>query len=93
MVEEAIRLGYQGLALCDLNGLYGVVRGMQTAQTPSFFAASIKAAEGFHYIIGSELTLIDGSFVTLVPMTKVGYTNLCELLTLGKRQAAKGFSN
>lgn len=92
MVEEAIKLGYQGLALCDLNGLYGVVRGMQTAQTPSFFAASIKAAEDFHYIIGSELTLIDGSFVTLVPMTKVGYTNLCELLTLGKRQATKGFS-
>lgn len=92
MVEEAIKLGYQGLALCDLNGLYGVVRGMQTAQTPSFFSASIKAEEGFHYLIGSELTLSDGSFVTLVPMTKVGYTHLCELLTLGKRQAAKGFS-
>lgn len=92
MVEEAIKLGYQGLALCDLNGLYGVVRGMQTAQSPSFFSASIKAEEGFHYIIGTELTLSDGSFITLVPMTKVGYTHLCELLTLGKRQAAKGFS-
>ncbi|MFS4459311.1 DNA polymerase III subunit alpha [Bdellovibrio sp. HCB2-146] len=92
MVEEAIKLGYQGIGICDLNGLYGVVRGLQTAQTPSFFSASLKAREDFHYLIGTELTLSDESFLTLVPMTKVGYTHLCELLTLGKRQAAKGFS-
>lgn len=92
MVQEAIRHGYDGLALCDLNGFYGVVRGFQTAQSPSLFTASLKAKEGFHYLIGSELTLTDETSITLIPLNKQGYSHLCELLTLGKRQAAKGFS-
>lgn len=92
MVQEAIGHGYDGLAICDLNGLYGVVRGFQTAQSPSLFTASPKAKEGFHYLIGSELTLTDETTLTLIPMNKQGYSHLCELLTLGKRQAAKGFS-
>lgn len=92
MVQEAISHGYDGLALCDLNGLYGVVRGFQTAQSPSLFTASPKAKEGFHYLIGSELTLTDETGLTLIPMNLQGYSHLCELLTLGKRQAAKGFS-
>ncbi|NUN07335.1 MAG: error-prone DNA polymerase, partial [Bdellovibrio sp.] len=37
-------------------------------------------------------TLTDETAVTLVPMNKTGYSNLCEILTLGKRQATKGFS-
>lgn len=93
MVEQAIHHDYDGLALCDLNGLYGVARGYLTANTPSAFTASTKAKEGFRYIIGSELTLTDQSYITLIPKTKQGYTHLCELLTLGKRQAAKGFSS
>ncbi|XGC81209.1 DNA polymerase III subunit alpha [Bdellovibrio bacteriovorus] len=92
MVQEAIHYGYDGLALCDLNGLYGVVRGFQTAQSPSLFTASVKAKEGFHYLIGTEVTLTDETSVTLVPLNKQGYSHLCEILTLGKRQAAKGFS-
>lgn len=92
MVEQAIGYGYDGIGICDLNGLYGVVRGLQTAQSPSMFTASKKAKEGFHYIIGTELTLTDETAVTLVPMNKQGYSHLCEILTLGKRQAAKGFS-
>lgn len=92
MVQEAIQYGYDGIGICDLNGLYGIVRGFQTAQSPSFFTASAKAKEGFHYLIGSELTLTDETSVTLIPITKQGYSHLCELLTLGKRQAAKGYS-
>lgn len=92
MVEQAIRLDYNGIAMCDLNGLYGVVRGFQTAESPSQFTASVKAAESFKYIIGTELTLTDESSVVLVPLKKQGYSHLCEILTLGKRQATKGFS-
>jgi DNA polymerase-3 subunit alpha/error-prone DNA polymerase len=72
--------------------MYGSVRGFQAAKAPPSFTASQKAKEGFHYIVGSELTLKDESVVALVPMKKQGYSHLCELLTLGKRQAAKGFS-
>lgn len=92
MVEQAIQLDYDGLAICDLNGLYGVARGYQATKAPSLFTASLHAKEGFRYLIGSEVTLTDGSHLTLMPMNIDGYQQLCTLLTLGKRQAEKGFS-
>ncbi len=92
MVEQAAHLQYDGIALCDLNGLYGVARGFSAIHSPSNFTASVHIKDGFHYMIGTELTLTDQSAVTLVPMTKKGYSHLCEILTLGKRQATKGFS-
>lgn len=92
MVKQAIFFGYEGIGICDLNGLYGVVRGFQTVHAPSSFEALPKAKDSFKYLIGTELILTDETSITLVPMTKKGYSNLCEILTLGKRQAAKGFS-
>jgi DNA-directed DNA polymerase III PolC len=92
MVEQAVRLDYDGIAVCDLNGLYGVARGFSAIRSPSNFTASLHVKESFHYMIGTELTLTDQSAVTLIPVHKSGYSHLCELLTLGKRQATKGFS-
>ena len=34
MVLHAQALGYRGMALCDLNGLYGVVRAFQATSSP-----------------------------------------------------------
>jgi DNA polymerase-3 subunit alpha/error-prone DNA polymerase len=92
MVEQAIHLDYDGIALCDLNGLYGVARGFQAAHSPSFFTSSLKPKDHFKYLFGTELILTDESSLVLLPMNKSGYSRLCYLLTLGKRQAAKGFS-
>ncbi|MFN7824478.1 MAG: DNA polymerase III subunit alpha [Pseudobdellovibrionaceae bacterium] len=92
MVEQSIRLGYDGLALCDLNGLYGIARGYRAAKSPSHFTADLQAKENYKYLIGSEVTLTDETSLVLLPMNKSGYQKLCELLTLGKRQAQKGFS-
>jgi len=96
MVEQAIRLDYQGLFLSDLNGLYGVVRGFQSANSPSFFTANPQAKADFRYGFGTELTVSVGqgqiTTLTLIPLTKLGYRNLCQLLTLGKRSVDKGFS-
>ncbi len=92
MVEQAVTLDYDGIAVCDLNGLYGVARGFQAVRSPSAFTASLHIKDSFRYMIGTELTLTDLSSVTVMPMNKPGYSHLCELLTLGKRQATKGFS-
>lgn len=92
VVEQAIRLDYEGIGLCDLNGLYGVARGYQTMTSPSAFEVSLEAKKGFSYLLGTELTLTDATSLVLMPMTKTGYSNLCGLLTHGKRQVAKGFS-
>lgn len=92
MVEQAILFGYEGLGLCDLDGLYGVARGYQTYKSPSLFTASTHAHGDFRYLIGTEVTLTDQEPLVLMPLNKKGYTDLCAILTLGKRQAAKGHS-
>ncbi|CAN5534059.1 error-prone DNA polymerase [soil metagenome] len=94
MVLRAKQLGYRGLGLCDVNGLYGVVRGFQAAEKPNLFDATHIAAHeptrGFRYHVGSELTPFDSSPVTLLPISKEGYSRLSRLITRVKRPAAKG---
>ena len=95
MVEEALRLGYDGFFLSDLDGLYGVARGYQAAKSPSLFMASPQGKTSFKYGLGVELTVQAKDKIinlTLIPIDKKGYIFLCRLLTLGKRQAQKGFS-
>ncbi len=89
MAEQAIRLGYSGLGLCDRNGLYGIVRGYQRVQSPSFFEASPVAHQDFKYLVGAEMHLLEGPVVCLMPITKEGYRNLCRLITLSKRDTVK----
>lgn len=92
MVEQAALLEYSGIAICDLNGLYGVARGLQAARSPSLFSSSVNVDENFRYHIGTELHLVEELAVVLMPINKAGYSQLCELLTIGKRDVSKGFS-
>jgi len=81
LVDEAYRLGLPALALTDRDGLYGVVR------------AHVKAREvGLHLIIGSQVTVSDGSIIVLLAQERGGYANLCRLLTTGRLRSEKGES-
>src|SRR5213594_2090652 len=66
----AHQLGYPALALTDHNGLYGSMA----------FAHEAKQL-GLQAITGAELTLLDGSHVTILVETPEGYANLCRLIT------------
>lgn len=96
MVFRAQELGYRGLALCDLNGLHGVVRGYQAAHHPSLFSeegiGASQLSSPFSYHVGAEMQLPDGSSLALYPMNKYGYANLCQLVTLSKRNVEKTYS-
>lgn len=70
LVLEALSLGYPALALTDHNGLYGSMAFAQAA-----------TQMGLQAITGSEITLLDGSHVTLLAETPRGYANLCRLIT------------
>ncbi|HEX9705803.1 MAG TPA: DNA polymerase III subunit alpha [Gemmatimonadales bacterium] len=70
LIHEAQRLGYPALALTDHNGLYGSMSFAQQAKQV-----------GLQAITGAEVTLLDGSHVTLLAETQHGYANLCRLLT------------
>jgi error-prone DNA polymerase len=63
-------LGYGALALTDHDGVYGSLEFAQAAK-----------AFGVRPITGAEVTLADGSHVTLLVESAAGYANLCRLLT------------
>jgi error-prone DNA polymerase len=70
LAVRAAELGYPALALTDHDGVYGSLE----------FAHAAKAF-GVRPITGAEMTLDDGSHVTLLVETAAGYANLCRLLT------------
>jgi error-prone DNA polymerase len=70
LAARAAELGYDALALTDHDGVYGSLE----------FAHAAKAF-GVRPITGAEVTLSDGSHVTLLVETPRGYANLCRLLT------------
>src|SRR6186997_442970 len=70
LATRAAELGYEALALTDHDGVYGSLE----------FAHAAKAL-GVRPITGAEVTLTDGSHVTLLVESAQGYANLCRLLT------------
>src|SRR4051812_24826223 len=70
LAVQAAELGYEALALTDHDGLYGSLE----------FAHAAKAF-GVRPITGAELSLADGSHVTILVETPEGYSNLCRLIT------------
>ena len=81
LVEEAHRFGLPALALSDRDGVYGAVR------------AHVKARElGIKLIIGSEISIDDGSTVVFLAQDRSGYANLCRLITKGRLRSEKGES-
>jgi error-prone DNA polymerase len=70
---RAAELGYGALALTDHDGVYGSLEFAQAAK-----------AFGVRPITGAEVTLADGSHVTLLVESAMGYANLCRLLTAAR---------
>src|SRR5215213_8002038 len=70
LLAAAALHGYPALALTDHDGLWGAMEFAQAAR-----GIGIKA------ITGAELTLTDGSHLTLLVEDRTGYRNLCRLIT------------
>lgn len=70
VVLRAKGLGYRALAVTDHDSLGGAME----------FAQSCKAV-GIQPITGAEITLSDGSHLTLLAETRQGYGKLCRLIT------------
>lgn len=79
LMEQAAHLGLRRIVLCDRNGVYGSVRGHVAARE-----------QGVQVIHGSQLTLDDESTVVLLARNRVGYGNLCQLITRGRLRSPKG---
>ena len=79
LAARAAELGYEALALTDHDGVYGSLE----------FAHAAKAF-GVRPITGAEVTLDDGSHVTLLVESTQGYANLCRLLTAAHARTRDG---
>ncbi|WP_153132784.1 error-prone DNA polymerase [Dechloromonas hortensis] len=79
LVERAQAQGYAALALTDECSLAGVVRAHQAAK-----------AAGLKFIVGSEMTMLDGLKLVFLACNRHGYGNLSALITLARRRAEKG---
>ena len=81
LLERAAELGIGSLGLTDRDGVYGIVR------------AHVKARElGLHLMIGSRMTLTDGSSILLLAADGTGYAHLCRLISAGRLRSPKGKS-
>jgi error-prone DNA polymerase len=78
-VEEAQTLGLRAVALTDRDGVPGIVRAWAKAR-----------ALGVKLLTGSEVTLHDGTTLTLLAMNRAGYASLCRLVTAGRLRSPKG---
>lgn len=79
LFERAKDIGYGALAITDECSLSGIVRALE---------ASLES--NLPLIVGSEFRLEDGTVLVLLVENQAGYTELCRLITLGRRRAAKG---
>ncbi|MDG2528172.1 error-prone DNA polymerase [Caulobacter endophyticus] len=79
LFDEAVRLGYRALAICDRNSLAGMVRAHVAAKDT-----------GVRLIVGCELVLRDGTTVLVYPTDRAAYGRLSRMLSLGKTRAGKG---
>ena len=70
LVQRAKEMGYAAIALTDKNGLYGAVRFYQAARS-----------EAVKPILGSEMTLRNGTSLILLALSFEGYKNLCRILS------------
>jgi len=79
LVRQAQKLGYSALALTDECSLAGIVRAWEAAKEV-----------GLPLVTGSEFVLQDGLKLVLLAEDHDGYSEICRLITLGRRRAEKG---
>jgi error-prone DNA polymerase len=84
LVARAAELGYSAIAIADECSLAGVVRALEEARRCADHGRPIQL------IPGSRFRLENGSRLILLPMNHRGYTEICTLVTRGRRDAPKG---
>ena len=79
LAARAAELGYTHLALTDHDDLGGAVR----------FSRACRES-GIVPLLGAEVTLADGSHLTLIVENSAGWRNLCGLLTAARAERPRG---
>ena len=84
LVARAAELGYSAIAIGDECSLAGIVRAFEEAQRCA------QRGQAIELIPASLFRLENGSRLVLLPQDHTGYSQLCTLITRGRRNAKKG---
>ncbi|HSE12830.1 MAG TPA: PHP domain-containing protein, partial [Rudaea sp.] len=79
LFERAKKLGYAALAITDECSLSGIVRAYEASNDT-----------GVALIVGTEIQLADGPKLVVLAADHDGYSDICRLITTGRRRSAKG---
>ena len=79
LFERAKSLGYAALAITDECSLAGIVRALEVAEET-----------GVKFIVGTEVRLDDDLKLVLLARNQSGYSDICRLITAGRRRSPKG---
>src|SRR5438874_3016206 len=79
LAETAAELEMPALALLDRDGVYGAQRFSVAARE-----------QNVRPIVGCELSMEDGCILPVLVKDRIGYKNLCELLTQAHLRSEKG---
>ncbi len=79
LFERAKKLGYAALAITDECSLSGIVRAFEASNDT-----------GVALIVGTEIQLADGPKLVVLAADHDGYSDICRLITTGRRRSAKG---
>ena len=80
LVQTAVELGYEALAITDECTMSGIVRAHMAAKEYGLTKL----------IVGTELQLQSGRKLVVLVQNRAGYAALCELITKARRAAEKG---
>ena len=72
LVDAALAADLPAMALLDRDGVYGA---------PRFYGHAHETSFALRPRVGAELTMEDGSVIPLLVATRLGYQNLCQLIT------------
>ena len=78
LIATAQLMGYEAIAVTDRNTVAGMARASQRAEEA-----------GLRLVPGCRLVLEDAPSLLAYPTDRAAWSNLCRLLTLGKRRAHK----
>ena len=95
-VERAIHLGYQGIGICDFDGVYGIPRSYlyrkKIAQERSLDSPLLNLFYGceFHLDKDHHLPVMMRNTLVLFALNGKGYHDLCQFSTYSHRAGKKG---
>ena len=84
-VLRAAELGFDAVAIADVNSVAGIVRAHTKARE-----LARDGGPKLRLIPAARIVVEGGFSVTALPQNRAGWGRLCRLLTLGRRRAPKG---